>query len=517
MILSTDHINSNVFKYFLIKPNIYLIILCITITFKFSYAQNKKTTFYHKNGKIASVGILEYGKPNGYWKNYDTKGNLIAEGNRVDFKLNGTWKFYEKNENLYKSINYYLGKKNGTESTYKQGKLYSNINYKNGIKHGFYFEYYPNGKVSKEIVYSHGNINEKGYEYAKDGRIITLLKYRNNILVNKFRINRMDTENRMQNIWIEFYKSKTIRIKGYYLDNLKHGYFKYYDENENLINIEKYEHGKLLVKNKEDIDIKIEKTYYKNRKLKKYSSFKGGKLEGIQREYTEEGKVMLSSVYKAGKILEQGGIINSLGKKDGKWVYYYSDGKIRKTGNYRDGLKQGEWIYYYSNGNIEQKGTYIDDEEDGLWILYNTDGIVIKKDNYSLGKKNGEYIEYDINGNEIVKGEYYEDLKEGEWIYQLNHYKEIGYYKEGVKHGEWKQYNIESDHLMFIGYYDYGEPKGEWIHYYSNGKIKEKGIYKNGFKHDKWIYYDIEGKKNIEILYRLGMEIEYNGVSVKQE
>ena len=53
---------------------------------------------------------------------------------------------------------------------------------------------------------------------------------------------------------------------------------------------------------------------------------------------------------------EQGKI--SKGKREGKWLLYYEDGKLNEKGNYKDGKKEGEWLEYYRNGRIETKTNY---------------------------------------------------------------------------------------------------------------------------------------------------------------
>jgi antitoxin component YwqK of YwqJK toxin-antitoxin module len=37
---------------------------------------------------------------------------------------------------------------------------------------------------------------------------------------------------------------------------------------------------------------------------------------------------------------------------EGKWVWYYPEGKIREEGNYQKGLRVGDWFQYSSNGSI---------------------------------------------------------------------------------------------------------------------------------------------------------------------
>jgi hypothetical protein len=47
------------------------------------------------------------------------------------------------------------------------------------------------------------------------------------------------------------------------------------------------------------------------------------------------------------------------GKLYGKWEVYYSNGKLRETGNYdKDGKKDGEWKYYSVSGQLEKVNDY---------------------------------------------------------------------------------------------------------------------------------------------------------------
>ena len=58
---------------------------------------------------------------------------------------------------------------------------------------------------------------------------------------------------------------------------------------------------------------------------------------------------------------EQGSFRN--GKREGAWVYYWSNGQLQLKGNYKNGKKDGVWVAYSSNGNAWKKfsGTFKDD------------------------------------------------------------------------------------------------------------------------------------------------------------
>ena len=54
--------------------------------------------------------------------------------------------------------------------------------------------------------------------------------------------------------------------------------------------------------------------------------------------------------------MQDGNYVNSL--KDGKWIYYRSDGSIQKVVNYQNGEKEGEAMSWYLNGNKEIMENY---------------------------------------------------------------------------------------------------------------------------------------------------------------
>lgn len=56
----------------------------------------------------------------------------------------------------------------------------------------------------------------------------------------------------------------------------------------------------------------------------------------------------------------QGTIKN--GKKEGLWIYYYSNGQLSYKGTFKDGKKDGTWIECHRNGQLRLKVTYKDGE-----------------------------------------------------------------------------------------------------------------------------------------------------------
>ena len=119
------------------------------------------------------------------------------------------------------------------------------------------------------------------------------------------------------------------------------------------------------------------------------------------------------------------------GKRHGKGIEYYSDGKIKFEGEYSNGYKKEGNGYNYL-GKI-----YFELERNGKGIEYDIIYGKLKYEREFLNeKRNGKGKEYDIiNGNLIFEGEYKDDRlhgkvkkydKNGNIIFE-------GEYKEGKK------------------------------------------------------------------------------------
>tara|TARA_B110000196_G_C20490362_1_gene362126 strand:+ start:49 stop:453 length:405 start_codon:yes stop_codon:yes gene_type:complete len=94
-----------------------------------------------------------------------------------------------------------------------------------------------------------------------------------------------------------------------------------------------------------------------------------------------------SDVPFSGKVtgLHKGSIKN--GKKEGKWVGYWSTGKLNYKGDYKNGKKEGKWVSYWSNGQLETKGNWKNDKKHGYFAYYDSDGSIFK--NHSGHYNNG--------------------------------------------------------------------------------------------------------------------------------
>lgn len=473
------------------------------------------TTYFYETGAKSSEGYLRNGKPDGYWKSYYRNGNLKAEGNRKHYMLDGPWIFYTEDGEKTVEINYKEDHKNGLRKTFRNGNVVKEENFVDDQLQGFTREYYPSGELRQETPYVDGLAKGEGYEYDKDGRIITLLTYKAGVLTRKQSINRIDEQQQKQGVWMVFYPNRQVKNEGIYQNDLKNGYWKYYQPNGNLIRVEKWVMGELQENAREVAKVEIRREINpQTGKLSFKGAYRNGKPEGVHREYDDEGNVTASRIYENGIVLFEG-IVDEDGQKQGPWKEYYTTGELKAEGSYKDNLKVGNWIYYYRDGNIEQTGDYIKGLPDGVWTWKYENGQTWREEEYVFGQEDGPSIEYSDSGSVIAQGNYVDGYKDGKWTMEINDYREVGSYFEGERKGEWKHYYLHNEQLAFVGNYENGLETGTHVWYYPDGTLKRRGNYTAGVKDGIWEYFDVNGVRIITIEYDNGEEIKYNGEKIR--
>ena len=65
------------------------------------------------------------------------------------------------------------------------------------------------------------------------------------------------------------------------------------------------------------------------------------------------------------------------GKRDGKWIAWYNNGKPQSECAYVYGVAQGEQTVYYESGAVRYKGQYLNGNRTGLWQFFDEDGKLL--------------------------------------------------------------------------------------------------------------------------------------------
>jgi len=80
------------------------------------------------------------------------------------------------------------------------------------------------------------------------------------------------------------------------------------------------------------------------------------------------------------------------GLKNGKWIQFYSTGKVKAEGVYKDGNFDGRVKWFFTSGKVEIDGYYKHAVKNGYWKYYDQDDELKRKVYY----RNGHVIEGDV-------------------------------------------------------------------------------------------------------------------------
>lgn len=391
------------------------------------------------------------------------------------------------------------------------GAISQRGNYRNNLEEGEVLKYWPDGSIKQKLNFKNGNYDGLNYTFYPSG-VKSGVFPRNN--------------------------------------DIPDGVQEEYNSAGKLYSRIPYKNGKI-----EGISLFID---YSNG-FKREIPYDNNKCEGKATEYWLNGNKKLEAMY-------SDSLLNGSLKK------WYANENLEWEGNYTKGKLTGKWISYHSNGTKSAEGTY---DESGSENLVGTStqfdyrgNMISQVSGYNEGKSNGtetnyftdgkvqsnfvvsdnviKHIEYfDLSGNKL----YAADEKEGELHYKSffteGMLKMEGMFKDGVKTGLWKEYNVSgklisesnwlqglesgeqksyysngklqlvyvcdsgkvlgevkkyfrNGHLYFNGYYDSEGPAGPWTTYYSNDSIENVAYFVDGKLAGRRMSYSPEGKLTTE-------------------
>lgn len=174
------------------------------------------------------------------------------------------------------------------------------------------------------------------------------------------------------------------------------------------------------------------KKYDNEGKLKYQGQFKDDKPEGKFIYYYPDGKVKTISVYSKNgsvarvktydefytKLMAEGKYVNE--KKDSIWNYYTLDAKqdseIISVEAYKNGIKDGMWKTFYPGGKLFDTKIYKNDILDGPWLQYFEDNTPRTKGTYVKGQLEGLATYYGPDGKKVAEGRFVKGVRHGVWF-----------------------------------------------------------------------------------------------------
>jgi len=385
------------------------------------------TNYYYPDGKIKREVNFKYGLEQGLSREFDTDGRIITlttykSGfitereiiNRYDNigRKHGLWKYFYADGTLRMEGRYKHGRENGYFKEYDvKGNLVSTAKYADGnkledvaelMKLDVRKDYYPDGKLKIAATYNkEGQLEGVRREYLPDGTVDKSYIFKRGIMIGEGVVTE---KGERDGFWKEYYDNGILRAEGKYNKDIKNGEWKYYHKNGMTDQVGSYRNDK---------PVGEWFWYYPGGELLREEAYYNGLPDGIMTEYDELGNIITK-----GEFLE--------GKEEGDW--YFRIGDNETEGDYAQGMRNGMWKYYdvpegygkqnvlrfegrfiednphdkhtwyWDNGNRKEEGEYIMGRKEGEWVYYNYDGTIFVIVSY----KNG--IEYRYDGIQIREG-----------------------------------------------------------------------------------------------------------------
>ena len=323
------------------------------------------------------------GELNGSYKTYYPNGNIYEIGQSLDNFYNGPWKSFYKDETIQADYTYNKGYIDGVYKYYDtDGKIYYEYLYRKGEV----IEYKYFDKVGQTLSegrkkggefqftghHANGNIISKGLYDIKGGKEGAWEFYsKNGVLTGKGNY----SDNKIIGEYVNYHNNGEIQSKSIYKNDSLHGYFSNYHKNGQLKQQGWYKnnlaHGEW-------------RSYFIDGTLEVINFYHKDKLHGIQKFYSCEGKLERIYKYKFGELLSEVyydsnsnplGEINYTPQENNFTVtYLYPNKKTDTQLEYVNGIKHGKYAYYDFYGNIALEGNYKNGAQDGKWIWYYENG-----------------------------------------------------------------------------------------------------------------------------------------------
>lgn len=143
--------------------------------------------------------------------------------------------------------------------------------------------------------------------------------------------------------------------------------------------------------------------------------------------------------FKDNTLVMEGNYSNS-GTREGKFVFYYTNGKISAKGEFHKNLAAGVWGFFYENGQKKASIVFADSSDFSVHEFFDQQGN-------SLCRDGACYFELEmiagtkLAGKYLVKGEFTKGKRTGTWKYYskfMNSFDNL-YMKESYEKGELKK------------------------------------------------------------------------------
>ncbi len=199
------------------------------------------------------------------------------------------------------------------------------------------------------------------------------------------------------------------------------------------------------------------------------------------------------------------------GKREGSWKFYVLEDKtflkiLQKEVFYVRGSQEGKFMYFFPDGKLGVEGTYAADQIQGTLNSYFENGKLFSKRQYEKGIRTGKHVFLYPDGKTHQIAGYVNDTLHGtyESYYENGNKQEFFNLSMGKEDGIYRYYH-ENGQLWIEKVYKKGLLINVTGNYDAQGKSRDKGTLKNG--NGTVHYYTAEGKIYSTLTYKNGQEV----------
>lgn len=164
---------------------------------------------------------------------------------------------------------------------------------------------------------------------------------------------------------------------------------------------------------------------------------------------------------------------------DGLRESFFDNGKLSKSGEYKDGKRNGVWKESNIDGNLISEISYLKGEKEGESISYYKNGNKKEKSTFKRDKLDGKKIEWDENGDIKSENIYKDDVRIKVRGFENGKLSYEGDVIENELEGTFKSF-YENGKVLNEGRHKKNEMDGEWKGYYESGNLRKIGVFKDG-------------------------------------
>jgi len=330
--------------------------------------RNGPVILYHDNGRVSHKGQYEKGKKNGKWRVYDIKGQLIVT---ITYEM-GNILNEEKPDKILESATYHdngrlkeqgitrNGERHGEWKKYDQkGDLLLVVIYEDGKVTGRrkpdkveeIVEYHPNGRIKFQGLMKNKKRDGTWKIFDSRGKLTKTIVYADGKMINS-NVHNDEKPKLRDGSAVTYHDNGRIKETGKYSKGKKNGAWKEFDKRGKLLKIKIYNFGKIINEQAPEA-IKPFTSYHSNGRIKEKGMIKNKKREGEWTLYGKNGKLIRSTFYSGGEIVDKddSGLINPI-------KTYHDNGFVKEYGILNDGKREGVWKVYTSDGKHSESITY---------------------------------------------------------------------------------------------------------------------------------------------------------------